>query len=78
VSLEMLASAAAGTVTMALAGRPLEEVLRRVLAALNLGGMALVYGPLGRITHVILVEVGRTPSPVVPRRVPAPTARPRR
>jgi micrococcal nuclease len=78
VELEMPASAAARTVTLALAGRPLEEVLRRVLAALNLGGMALVYGPLGRITHVILVEVGRTPSPVVPRRVPAPTARPRR
>jgi hypothetical protein len=70
VSLDVPASAGARTLTLALAGRPLEEVLRRVLAALDLGGMALVYGPLGRVTRVILVETGRPPGP--------PTARPRR
>jgi micrococcal nuclease len=77
VSLAAPPSAARRTLTLAIAGRPLEEVLRRVLAALDLGGMALVYGPLGRVTRVIVVEAGREARSAVPRRAPAPSARPR-
>jgi micrococcal nuclease len=78
VSLAVPPSAAARTLTLDIAGRPIEEVLRRVFAALGLGGMALVYGPLGTVTRVILVEAGREASPGVPGRAPAPPARPRR
>ena len=78
VSLAVPPSAAARTLTLTLAGRPIEEVLRRVLAALDLGGMALVYGPLGRVVRIIVVEAGRTAAPLAPRRAPAQPARLRR
>jgi endonuclease YncB( thermonuclease family) len=75
VSVTVPPSAAARTLTLALAGRPVEDVFRRVLAALDLGGMALVYGPLGRVVRVIVVEAGRRASPAPPRGVPVRTRR---
>jgi micrococcal nuclease len=76
VEVEVPPSAAKRTLTLAIASRPLEEVLERVLLALDLGGMAVVYGPLGRVIRVIVVEAGHSVSPIVPRR--SPPARPRR
>jgi micrococcal nuclease len=59
VEVEVPAAAAKRTLTLAIASRPLEEVLERVLVSLDLGGMAVVYGPLGRVIRVIVVETGQ-------------------
>jgi len=47
------------TLTLEFENCSVEEALRHVLAALNVGGMALVYGPRGRVTRAILVDSAR-------------------
>jgi micrococcal nuclease len=47
------------TLTLQLENCSVEEALRHVLAALHVGGMALVYGPRGRMTRAILVDSAR-------------------
>lgn len=50
------------TLTLRIQEGPVEEVLRRVLGALNVGGMMLVYGPRGSVTRVIFVRAARDAS----------------
>jgi micrococcal nuclease len=47
------------TLTLEFQDCSFEEALRHVLAALNVGGMALVYSPRGRVTRAILVDSAR-------------------
>jgi micrococcal nuclease len=47
------------TLTLEFQDCSVEEALRHVLGALNVGGMALVYGPRGRVTRAILVDSAR-------------------
>jgi micrococcal nuclease len=49
------------TLTLDVQPLPVEPFLRRVVRALNVGGMAVVYGPAGEVTEVILVQPGREP-----------------
>jgi micrococcal nuclease len=56
--------------TLELERSTVEEALRHIVAALDVGGMALVYGPRGKVTRAILVKSSRS-GPVPPAGRPA-------
>jgi micrococcal nuclease len=63
------------TLTLAFENCSVEEALRHVLAAVDVGGMALVYGPRGRVTRVILVDSARGAAAAIGSRPAAASSR---
>jgi hypothetical protein len=64
------------TLTLAVERAPLEEFMRRLLRALDLGGFALVYESDGAAGRVVLVDRSRGLPPPEPPADPAASAEP--
>ncbi len=70
-------SAQRQTLTLGVEQAPFEQFLQRVLAALDLGGFALVYAPGGGADRLIVVDKGRgaeAPAPARPQGTTPPVA----
>jgi hypothetical protein len=75
VELVLPASTEGKSVTFSLERVPIEQFVRRLLQALDLGGFALVYESSGTVTRLIVVDRGRpTPPGGRPPTAAVPTA----